>query len=137
MRRINVGRPSPVGSTKHSRWHSRSALLAMAAVLAVAGVAVGPASAAAAQDCTAAHPGGPVFVTPDCIDPAYSTPVIDSEQDLTSPVVHHRVSGHFEGTNIQFNIYLPPISGRDASSSTPIPRPSRPRMTLPRQLTVP
>jgi hypothetical protein len=111
MRRINVGGPSPVGSTKRPRWHSRSALLATAAVVALAaGVAVGPASATAAQDCTAAHPGGPVFVTPDCIDQAYSKPVIDSAQDLTTPVVHHRVSGHFEGTNIQFNIYLPPAN---------------------------
>jgi hypothetical protein len=34
--------------------------------------------------------------------------VIDSEQDLTTPVAHHRVSGHFEGTAIKFTIYLPP-----------------------------
>jgi hypothetical protein len=34
--------------------------------------------------------------------------VIDAEQDLATPVVHHRVSGHFEGTDIQFDIYLPP-----------------------------
>ncbi|MFF2485098.1 hypothetical protein ACFVSU_01755 [Microbacterium sp. NPDC058062] len=32
--------------------------------------------------------------------------MIDAESDETSPVPHHRVSGHFEGTNIQFNIYL-------------------------------
>ena len=45
-------------------------------------------------------------VTADCIDPQFTQPVIDSETDETSPVPHHRVSGHFEGTNIQFNIYL-------------------------------
>ena len=47
---------------------------------------------------------------PDCVDPLYAKPVIDSEQDLTTPVVHHRVSGHFEGTDIRFNIYLPPAN---------------------------
>ncbi|WP_219722020.1 PKD domain-containing protein [Microbacterium aurantiacum] len=45
-------------------------------------------------------------VTADCIDALYAQPVIDAETDETSPVPHHRVSGHFEGTNIQFNIYL-------------------------------
>jgi hypothetical protein len=44
--------------------------------------------------------------TADCIDPLYTQPVIDSETDETLPVPHHRVSGHFEGTNISFNIYL-------------------------------
>jgi hypothetical protein len=42
------------------------------------------------------------------VDPLYATPVIDSRTEETTPVVHHRVSGHFEGTNIQFTIYLPP-----------------------------
>ncbi|WP_270889717.1 hypothetical protein [Pedococcus sp. 5OH_020] len=51
-----------------------------------------------------------MFVTRDCVDQAYSKPLIDSEQDLLTPVVHHRVSGHFECTNIQFNIYLPPAT---------------------------
>ena len=45
-------------------------------------------------------------VTADCIDALYAQPVIDAETDETSPVAHRRVSGHFEGTNIQFNIYL-------------------------------
>ena len=49
-------------------------------------------------------------MTADCVDPLYANPVIDSEQDLTTPVAHHRVSGHFEGTDIRFNIYLPPAS---------------------------
>ena len=70
---------------------------------------VGTASAAP-PECTATRPGGPVQVTPDCVDPLYANPVIDSEQDLTTPVVHHRVSGHFEGTDIRFNIYLPPAN---------------------------
>jgi hypothetical protein len=39
---------------------------------------------------------------------ALRRPVIDSELDLTTPVAHHRISGHFEGTAIKFTIYLPP-----------------------------
>ncbi|HWH97733.1 MAG TPA: PKD domain-containing protein [Pseudolysinimonas sp.] len=47
-------------------------------------------------------------ITPDCVDPLYAAPIIDAESDESSPAPHHRVSGHFEGTNIQFTIYLPP-----------------------------
>ncbi|KAK2471228.1 hypothetical protein H9L39_17459 [Fusarium oxysporum f. sp. albedinis] len=46
-------------------------------------------------------------ITEDCVDPKYSQPVIDSETDETSPVPHRKVSGHFEGTTIDFNVYLP------------------------------
>jgi hypothetical protein len=77
----------------------------------VLGAVLVPAGAAsAATECTATQPGGPVQVTPYCVDPLYAQPVIDTEQDLTAPVVHHKVSGHFEGTNIRFNIYLPPAN---------------------------
>jgi hypothetical protein len=44
------------------------------------------------------------------VDPLYAHPVIDSEQDLTAPVVNHRVSGHFDGTEVKFTIYLPPAA---------------------------
>ncbi|KAI1064463.1 hypothetical protein LB506_007953 [Fusarium annulatum] len=46
-------------------------------------------------------------ITEDCIDPIYSRPVIDSEAHETLPIPHLRVSGHFEGTVVDFNIYLP------------------------------
>ncbi len=62
-----------------------------------------PAQAAPAECSTV---GQAMQVTADCLDRTYSTPVIDSETDETAPVRHHRVRGHFEGTNIQFNIYL-------------------------------
>ncbi|MGG4145305.1 Tat pathway signal sequence domain protein [Paenibacillus algorifonticola] len=55
------------------------------------------------------------LTTMDNIDPLYANPVIDKESDLTTPVPHHKVSGHFEGTNKKFNFYLPPkgkFSGR-------------------------
>ncbi|CVK96015.1 uncharacterized protein FMAN_13935 [Fusarium mangiferae] len=46
-------------------------------------------------------------ITEDCIDPLYSRPVIDSETHEALPIPHLRVSGHFEGTVVDFNIYLP------------------------------
>ncbi|KAL5586039.1 hypothetical protein FOBRF1_015909 [Fusarium oxysporum] len=46
-------------------------------------------------------------ITEDCVDPLYSQPVIDGEVHETRPVPHLRVSGHFDGTAVDFNIYLP------------------------------
>ncbi|KAI9151357.1 Polysaccharide monooxygenase Cel61a [Paramyrothecium foliicola] len=65
-------------------------------------------SAKRAAECVAATAGGPVVITADCIDPAYSSPIFDKATDETSPVPHHRISGHFNGTGIDFNIYLTP-----------------------------
>lgn len=47
------------------------------------------------------------LVAPDSVDPLYNNPVIDSETDLTTPVPHRKVSGHFEGTDKKFNFYFP------------------------------
>ncbi|KAH7240294.1 uncharacterized protein BKA55DRAFT_678616 [Fusarium redolens] len=46
-------------------------------------------------------------ITEDCSDPLYSQPIIDNETHETLPVPHRRLSGHFEGTSVDFNIYLP------------------------------
>ncbi len=46
--------------------------------------------------------------TPETIDPEYGRPVIDQVGDLTHPVPHRKVSGHFEGTDKRFNFYFPP-----------------------------
>ncbi|KAM0543465.1 hypothetical protein ACHAPJ_012263 [Fusarium lateritium] len=46
-------------------------------------------------------------ITPECIDPVYNTVIIDAETDVSSPVSHRKISGHFKETNIDFNIYLP------------------------------
>ncbi|CAK7210151.1 hypothetical protein SBRCBS47491_000675 [Sporothrix bragantina] len=46
-------------------------------------------------------------ITADSVDPIYGSPVIDAEVDEAEPVPHRRVAGHFEGTDIDFNIYLP------------------------------
>ncbi|MEV4018313.1 hypothetical protein AB0J35_48245 [Nonomuraea angiospora] len=73
-------------------------------------VTAAPSAAARSQPCAPAQTGGPVWVTADCVDPTYNRPVIDAETDLTGPVPHHKVSGHFEGTTVKFNVYLPPKS---------------------------
>lgn len=91
---------------------SRSARMS-GAVLAIAIIAALLPAAAAAADpptCAAVQPGAPVQVTADCVDPLYANPVIDAESDETAPAPHHRISGHFDGTSIEFNIYLPPAS---------------------------
>jgi hypothetical protein len=59
---------------------------------------------AAAPECVAI--AGAMQITADCIDPQFAKPVIDSETDETSPVAHHRIRAHFEGTNIEFNVYF-------------------------------
>jgi hypothetical protein len=71
---------------------------------------VPPNTPASAQppECAPPATGGPMFITADCVDPLYNNPVIDSETDLTSPSPHHRVLGHFAGTDKRFAFYFPP-----------------------------
>jgi PKD domain-containing protein len=94
------------------RGRPRSAMVAaiVAVVVGVVGVVpslASPAGAAAPPVCTSPDGGGPMRVTPDCVDPDYGTPVVDSETTATDPVPHVRVSGHFAGTSARFSIYLP------------------------------
>ncbi|WP_217808903.1 PKD domain-containing protein [Enterococcus sp. 12E11_DIV0728] len=37
----------------------------------------------------------------------YNNPVIDNQEDINEPVPHHKISGHFEGTEKKFNFYFP------------------------------
>ncbi|WP_407309003.1 Tat pathway signal sequence domain protein [Pseudomonas sp. nanlin1] len=53
-------------------------------------------------------PGGIIFITQDCVDPQFDRPVIDRREDVQSPVLTHRVSGHFEGTDVTFSFFFPP-----------------------------
>ncbi|SMH44212.1 Ig-like domain (group 3) [Rathayibacter oskolensis] len=90
------------------------AVLALGAALTV-GAAILPATpvgAAESSQC-AVDGAGAWQITAECVDPLYTRPVIDSETDETAPVPHHRVSGHFEGTNIQFTIYLHPEAEKE------------------------
>ncbi|MFC4376251.1 hypothetical protein ACFO5K_19315 [Nocardia halotolerans] len=81
-----------------------------AVVVAGTVLAVLPAttSAQSAPECAPATAGGPIWVTAECVDPDYAKPVIDNEVDLTTPITHRKVTGHFEGTDKRFAIYLPP-----------------------------
>ncbi|MFB5678867.1 PKD domain-containing protein [Paenibacillus terreus] len=63
---------------------------------------------AALPECASQEADGPLWVTADCVDPLYNRPVIDSQIDLSTPVPHRKVSGHFEGTDKRFTFYFPP-----------------------------
>ena len=95
------------GATVPRKPVPRRAPLALGVAIALTAVLL-PALPAAAEPapCVQSAPNAPVQVTADCVDATYSKPIIDAETDQTTPVPHHRVSGHFEGTNIQFTIYL-------------------------------
>lgn len=64
----------------------------------------------ATSECVTKVDGGPLQVTLYCVDLIYNTPIFDREFDETSLVPHCRVAGHWDGTDIDFNIYLPPKS---------------------------
>lgn len=87
------------------RRRSGAVALTAAAALALSLMSVAPAQAAA-ESCVQTSPSVPMQVTATCIDPQFAQPIIDAETDETLPVPHHRVTGHFEGTSIVFNIYL-------------------------------
>lgn len=84
--------------------------LGLAVGLSAALVVPAQTAFAAPPVCVSVQPGGPVQVTMDCVDPLYANPIIDSEQDITTPVAYHRVSGHFDGTTVKFTIDLPPAA---------------------------
>ncbi|KQP70032.1 hypothetical protein ASF40_09350 [Microbacterium sp. Leaf288] len=102
-RKDRVGRRTP----RHWAAAAGTALALVATALT--------SSAAVADEPVPCYPdaAGAWQITADCSDPLYAQPVVDTEIDETSPVPHHRVSGHFEGTNIQFNVYLHPEPDKD------------------------
>lgn len=57
--------------------------------------------------CTALVTNGPVQVDPYCVDPIYHSPIFTNQTDEASPLKHRKVSGYFNGTGIEFNIYMP------------------------------
>lgn len=100
----------PAASQRRARRHMVTVLVAGLAATLCAPVAwvAEPVGASAPPVCAARQAGDPMWVTAECVDPDFDEPVIDATQDLDAPVPHRRVSGHFEGTNVRFNIYLPP-----------------------------
>lgn len=81
--------------------------VALAIAVSLSGWSTTASAASQAQNCVT-PPGGIMFITQDCIDPQFDRPVIDSREDLKSPVLTHRVSGHFEGTDVKFSFFFPP-----------------------------
>ncbi|KAI2844657.1 hypothetical protein CBS11852_2196 [Aspergillus niger] len=57
--------------------------------------------------CTTLAKDGPMQITPDCVDPIYNSPIFTNTSEETSPVTHRKVSGYFNGTETEFNIYMP------------------------------
>lgn len=62
------------------------------------------------ETCAPRDEEDPVWITSDNEDPLYNQPVVDSQEDLTAPIPHRKVSGHFEGTDKRFSFYFPPKS---------------------------
>lgn len=81
--------------------------VALAIAVSLCGWSTSASAASQAQTCET-PPGGIMFITQDCIDPQFDRPVIDNQEDLKSPVLTHRVSGHFEGTDVKFSFFFPP-----------------------------
>lgn len=81
--------------------------VALAIAVSLSGWSTTASAASQAPTCET-PPGGIMFITQDCIDPQFDRPVIDSREDVKSPVLTHRVSGHFEGTDIKFSFFFPP-----------------------------
>lgn len=93
----------------------------MPAVCAALAVALIPAAAAdvtkapaALPDCQPINAGGPLFITPQCTDPALSTPYVDSDRPgetadpTTGLTVHYRlIHGGFTGSNTKFTFFFP------------------------------
>jgi PKD domain len=104
------------GTSRRSRGAKvRGVALVMAGAL-VAGLSVGIPSAAAAEapECQPATPGGPLFVTEECTDPALNKPYtdVDEQRKVTDPVTNVEVNyryihGGFTGTNATFSLYFP------------------------------
>src|SRR5689334_17173762 len=100
------------------RWRRSGAPgLASVAVLgsaAVVAVGFGPVASASPTPptCQAASPGGPVFITSDCVDPDLNSPYVDIDQpgSITDPstgitVSYRYVHGGFTGTPAKFAFY--------------------------------
>jgi hypothetical protein len=50
----------------------------------------------------------PFRVTADSVDPAYNSPVVETDELRDAPVSHRYVNGRFDGTGAQFSFYFPP-----------------------------
>jgi hypothetical protein len=92
----------------------------LAGAIALVAVALGPAAmataSASAQEpaCQPRSPDGAVFVTETCVDPAFTEPYTDEDEQrtITDPATHAQVRyryvhGGFRGTDARFSFYFP------------------------------
>ncbi|KAH6684840.1 hypothetical protein F5X68DRAFT_276910 [Plectosphaerella plurivora] len=95
---------------KASSFGSRAISIGSIACLALGRVHAAPfeTNPTNATECQSTFEGGPFWITPDCVDPVYNTPIFTNDTQETLPAPHRRVSGYFNGTRVDFNIYLPP-----------------------------
>jgi hypothetical protein len=89
---------------------------------AVVAVGFSPAASAAPTPaipptCQPASPGGPLFITPDCVDPDLNQPYtdIDEMRSTTDPtsgvtVSYRYIHGGFTGSAVKFSYYFPAAS---------------------------
>lgn len=110
-KKLTLG-PSPHGKDSHrvNGFDTKSVTpkyVALAIAVSLSGLSTIASAVSQAQTCET-PPGGIMFITQDCIDPQFDRPVIDRQEDLKRPVLTHRVSGHFEGTDVKFSFFFPP-----------------------------
>jgi len=78
------------------------------ALAALFGASLCGGAATALPDCTSPSPGEPIFLSEGCVDPHYTEPYIDVDEERTTPVPHRYVHGGFAGTDTRFSIHFPP-----------------------------
>ncbi|MEE4948561.1 hypothetical protein V2K24_24030 [Pseudomonas alliivorans] len=107
----NLNPVAPSLGTDFRRDHGfkRKSAVGRCLVVAVSLGGLSTLACAASQSPSCETPAdGIMFITQDCVDPQFDRPIIDSREDLKSPVLTHRVSGHFEGTDVTFSFLFPP-----------------------------
>ena len=131
MARQGTGQGRPSGRWQRAR---RPGVASVAVLGSAAVVAVGFSPVASATPtpptCTAATPGGPIFVTGDCVDPDINgQPVTDINETRTTTdptsgvtVSYRYIHGYFTGSSVKFSYYFPAASqykGRFFESTYP------------------
>ena len=85
------------------RSFNRSAFLALTVVVGSLASATQPKG----SECATKGTDGPMQITTECTDPQYDSPIYTGHSDENLPIPHRKVSGYFNGTEVDFNIYLP------------------------------
>lgn len=113
----------------HPVLRARPLALALAVVMAAAGIGLTATPAVAAEPCVPSALNGALFITETCGDPSFNQPFIDvdEQRSTTDPassvsIAYRYVHGGFSGTNARFSLYFPSsedYSGRFFQSTYP------------------